>query len=147
MYVPQQAYDLARTFEGLRLEPYRDAAGYWTVGYGHLLSRDRSDAHYQTVTEAEAEALLTINLAKAATAVNRLCPVPLTDGQFAALIDFAFNLGAGNLQGSTLRQMVNRGDMVDAGAQFGKWVYAGGVKLSGLVRRRRAEAALFASDL
>jgi lysozyme len=75
--------------------------------------------------------------------VDRLCPVPLSEGQRAALIDFAFNLGAGNLQASTLRKMTNRGDMEGAAREFPKWVYAGGVKLPGLVRRRAAEAEIF----
>ena len=143
MNVPQEAYDLARTFEGLRLEPYRDPAGFWTVGHGHLLSRDRSDAQYPAITPEEAEALLADDMGNAARSVARLCPVALTDGQFAALIDFAFNLGAGNLQVSTLRRMVNRGEHNEAREQFGRWVYAGAVKLPGLVRRRAAEAALF----
>ena len=145
MNVPPEAYDLARTFEGLRLDPYRDAAGYWTVGYGHLLSRDKSKgaSNFPPITHKEAEALLTSDLEKAARSVLRLCPVPLTEGRLSALIDFTFNLGSGNLQISTLRKLVNRGDMTEAVDEFHKWVYAGGVKLPGLVRRRAAEAEIF----
>jgi lysozyme len=143
MNVQAKAYELARAFEGLRLVPYRDPAGYWTVGYGHLVTRDRSDLQYPAITQEEAEALLTADLTRAARSVDRLCQVPLSEGQRAALIDFAFNLGAGNLQVSTLRKMVNRGDMESAAREFPKWVYAGGMKLPGLVRRRAAEAAIF----
>ena len=145
MNVPSEAYDLARTFEGLRLDPYRDAAGYWTVGYGHLLSRDKTKglSGFSPITHEEAKALLTIDLQKAARSVLRLCLVPLTEGRFSALIDFTFNLGAGNLQASTLLRMVNRGDYESAVDEFHKWVYAGGVKLPGLVRRRAAEAEIF----
>ncbi|MBI5491478.1 MAG: lysozyme [Deltaproteobacteria bacterium] len=75
--------------------------------------------------------------------VKRLCPVPLKPCQFAALIDFSFNLGAGNLQVSTLRKAVNRGDVDRAAEQFSRWVYARGVKLPGLVRRRTAEREMF----
>lgn len=145
MNVPSEAYDLARAFEGLRLNPYRDAAGYWTVGYGHLLSRDKSEgaSDFPSITHKEAEALLASDLEKAARSVLRLCPVPLTEGRFSALIDFTFNLGSGNLQISTLRKLVNRGDMTEAIEEFHKWVYAGGIKLPGLVRRRAAEAEIF----
>ena len=143
MNVPVEAYNLARTFEGLRLEPYRDAVGYWTVGYGHLLSRDRSDALYPSITLEEAKTLLDSDLKKAARSVVRLCPVPLTEGQLSALIDFTFNLGSGNLQISTLRRLVNRGHFTEAREEFPKWVYAGGIKLLGLIRRRKAEADIF----
>ena len=146
MNVPIEAYNLARTFEGLRLEPYRDAAGYWTVGYGRLLSRDKTKgaSDFSPITHKEAEALLASDLVKASRSVINLCPVPLTDGQFSALIDFTFNLGGGNLEASTLRHLINRGEMMEATEQFGRWVYAGGVKLPGLIRRRAEEARLFA---
>ena len=146
MNVPIEAYNLARTFEGLRLEPYRDAAGYWTVGYGHLLSRDKTKgaSDFSPITHKEAEALLASDLVKASNSVVNLCPVPLTEGQFSALIDFTFNLGGGNLEASTLRHLINRGEMMEATEQFGRWVYAGSVKLIGLVRRRAEEARLFA---
>lgn len=145
IHAPAKAYQLARTFEGLCLNPYRDAAGYWTVGYGHLLSRDKSkgSSDFPPITEAEAEGLLTTDLLKAAASVTRLCPVPLTDGQFAAIVDFTFNVGSGNLQASSLRHLVNRGSTVEAGEQFGRWVYAGGVRFPGLVRRRAAELRVF----
>ena len=143
MNVPDKAYDLARSFEGLRLESYRDVAGYWTVGYGHLLTRDRSDAQYPPIAQEEAEALLASDLKKAAASVLRLCTASLTEGRFSALIDFTFNLGSGNLQVSTLRKLVNREDFDGAREELSKWVYAGGIKLPGLVRRRRAEQEIF----
>jgi lysozyme len=78
-------------------------------------------------------------------AVLRLITVPLTDGQFDALVSFTFNLGAGALQRSTLRRKINRGDHANVPAEFRKWVWAGGRKLEGLVRRREAEAALYSA--
>ena len=145
MNVPTEAYNLARTFEGLRLEPYHDVAGYPTIAYGRLLSRKKwQDLHdFPSITAEEAEALLTQDLEKAARSVIRLCPVYLSEKSFSALIDFTFNLGGGSLEVSTLRKMVNRGDFEDAREQFSRWVYAGGIKLPGLVRRRRAEAEIF----
>ncbi len=80
-------------------------------------------------------------------AVLRLIRVPLTDGQFNALCSFAFNLGSGALQRSTLRRKVNREEHTAVPPEFLHWVWAGGRKLKGLVRRRDAEAALYRSDL
>lgn len=138
---------IARPFEKLVLHPYYDPVGFPTIGYGHLLSREpwADLSRWQPINENEAERLLAIDLRKAERAVRRLCPVPLNEYQRAALIDFAFNLGAGNLQISTLRRAVNRGDFIRAAEQFGRWVYANGIKLGGLVRRRAAEREMFLS--
>ena len=76
-------------------------------------------------------------------AVLRLISVPLTQGQFDALVSFTFNLGAGALQRSTLRRKVNREEHADVPAEFSKWVWAGGRKMNGLIKRRKAEAELY----
>ena len=73
----------------------------------------------------------------------RLITVPLTDGQFDALTSFAFNLGGGALQRSTLRRKVNRGEHALVPAEFMKWVWAGGRQLKGLSRRREAKSRLY----
>lgn len=139
------AADLVRRFEGLRLAAYHDAAGFPTQGYGRLLARERfADlARYPPVDEAVAEAWLARDLARAARSLARLCPVPLADEQRAALIDFVFNLGAGNLQASVLRRMVIEGRHGEVPGELMRWVHAGGVRLAGLVRRRRAEGAIY----
>lgn len=139
------AVALARQFEGLRLSPYHDPVGYPTIGYGTLLAREpwADLSRWQPITEVEAERLLAEDMDRFAKKVRILCPVPLSDGQFAALADFAYNVGPGNLQGSALRQCVLRGDHDGARSQFGRWVFARGVKLPGLVRRRQAEAELY----
>jgi lysozyme len=77
--------------------------------------------------------------------VLRLIKVPLTQGQFDALVSFSFNVGLGNLQNSTLRMKVNRGDFEGASEQFLVWTKAGGKVLKGLVTRRTDEQALFVS--
>lgn len=146
------AEELAAPFEGLHrlgadgmIYPYHDPVGYPTIGYGHLLSRVRWEAlsKYHAITKAEASQLLIADLNKAARGVSRLIKVPLSDEQFAALIDFSFNVGTGNLEISTLRRLVNRQEYAAAAEQFSRWVFAAGVKLPGLVRRRAAERALF----
>lgn len=141
------AMPLAKVSEGCRLYPYYDPVGYPTIGHGHLLSRTpwAGLGNWSRIDRAEAERLLIIDLRKAARSVYRLCPVPLKPTQLAALIDFTFNVGGGNLEISTLRRAVNRGDFNRAAEQFGRWVYARGVKLPGLVRRRAAEREMFLS--
>ena len=56
---------------------------------------------------------------------------------------FTFNLGAGALQRSTLRRRANREERDAVPDEFRRWVWAGGRKLKGLVRRREAEAVLY----
>lgn len=92
------------------------------------------------IGEDEAEGLLRRDVGIAERSVLRFISVPLTDGQFDALVSFAFNVGAGGLQRSTLRRKVNREEHALVPAEFLKWVWAGGRKLRGLVRRREAEA-------
>ena len=99
----------------------------------------------QIVDGAAAEELLRRDVETAERAVLRLIRVPLEDGRFDALSSFAFNLGSGALQRSTLRRKVNRGEHDAVPAEFGRWVWAGGRKRRGLMRRREAEAALYMS--
>lgn len=141
------AAEIAKPFEGLRLDAYHDPVGYPTIGYGHLLSRTpwADLSQWGPIDEHEAETLLQQDMGTALSAVRRLISVSLTDEQEAALIDFAFNCGSGNLQASTLRRVINRGEFDQAPAQFMRWVYARKVKLPGLVRRRRAEVDMWSS--
>lgn len=127
------------------IEPYYDPVGLPTIGYGHLLSRKAWAPleQFPAITVAQAEALLRADLLKAAGAVMRLVKVKLNANQIAALIDFVFNAGAGNFEISTVRKVINRGDFASVPAQLMRWVYAKGVKLPGLVKRRKAEAALW----
>jgi lysozyme len=145
--VPAAARRLAKTFEGKALRVYRCPAGFPTIGYGRLLSRDTKAALPDlTITDEQADAMLEEDLLRFMASVLRLCPVPHSEGQLAALIDFAFNLGSGNLQASTLRQKLLRGDYDGAADELLRWVMGGGRKLQGLVRRRAAERAVYLSE-
>ena len=95
------------------------------------------------ISEAQAERLLMADLQGVEAAVRRLIRVPLTQNQFDALVSFTFNLGAGRLQASRLRMVINRGEYAAAPAEFRRWVVGGGRKLPGLVARRRAEIELY----
>ena len=93
----------------------------------------------------EVDAILRADLARFERGVSGFCPVPLTQGQFDALVSFSFNVGLGTLQRSTLRQKVLRGDMEGAAKELLKYCMAGGKVLKGLQNRRIDERALFLS--
>lgn len=136
---------LIKLSEKLALKTYICPAGYPTIGYGHVVKPSEAASFANGITEEQADALLAVDVGVAERAVLRLISVPLTNGQFDALVSFTFNLGAGALQRSTLRRKINRNDYEDAPDEFMKWVWAGGRKLKGLTRRRQAEALLFQS--
>lgn len=147
--------DLAHRFEGLHrigkdgmIYPYHDPVGFPTQGWGRLLSRVKweSLSKYHPITREEADRWLEQDIARHARAVWALCPVEMTPGMFAALVDFSFNVGPGNLEISALRRRLLHGDYTGAAEQFPRWVYAQGVKLPGLVRRRSAERELFSTQ-
>ena len=141
MRISEEGKQLIRDFEGLRLSAYRDAVGVLTIGYGHT----RGVRLGQTITRGEAELLLSADLEP----IERQLTADLgEDGvlqcQFDALCSFCFNLGIGAYMKSTLRKYVKAGRDDEADREFGKWVHAGGRVLPGLVRRRKAEAELYA---
>jgi lysozyme len=131
---------LTEQFEGFRLTAYQDQVGVWTIGYGHT-GPDVTPG--QTITMAEAQALLAQDVSSAAGCVNTVVAVKLTQQEFDALVDFVFNLGTGAFKGSTMLRDLNGEDFTSAAAQFDFWDRAGGAIVAGLLRRRQAEAALF----
>lgn len=137
---------MCRRFEGLRIRPYLCSAGVATIGYGSTFYEDgtRVTLRDPPITTERAEQLLQHMLrVEFLPKTMSLCPGADTPERVAALCDFAFNLGAGNLRSSTLRKRVNSGDWDDAVVQIKKWDKAGGKRLRGLTIRREAEAALF----
>lgn len=131
--------DAVKFFEGFRPTPYLCPAGKLTIGHGTT----RNVVEGVVITREMAHALLIEDLDRSAADVRRLVKVPLTQGQFDALVSFAHNAGAGNLAKSTLLRMVNAGDFEGASKQFERWVHANGKKLVGLAARRKREAELF----
>ncbi len=144
-HISKQGLDLICRFEGFSPVIYICPAGYPTIGYGHLITEANKGQFLDGVDEDKALKLLRSDVGKAERAVLRLIAVPLTQGQFDALVSFTFNLGSGALQRSTLRFKVNREEHHDVPAELMKWVWAGGRKLKGLVKRRKAEAKHYAS--
>ena len=145
MQTSKQGIDLICRFEGWSSKIYLCSGNRLTRGYGFTrdmkgkpLTLDSGD-----ITLDEGKEQLQHELRKFERAVERLIKVPLQECQNDALVSFAFNLGSGALQSSTLRRKLNRGDYDGAQREFHKWVFAGGRKLRGLVLRRAAEAELF----
>jgi GH24 family phage-related lysozyme (muramidase) len=157
--VSEAAIRMIKHHEGVRLRPYRCPALLWTVGVGHVIDPSHIGVKYEdrkslpipsgwdrVLSMGEVDALLAQDLAKFERGVARLCPSSVSNqGQFDALVSFAFNVGLGNLQRSSLRMKINRGDLEDAAEEFMKWTKAAGRVLPGLVKRRNDERALFLS--
>lgn len=140
--IPSQAIDLIKQFEGCKLKAYRCPANVLTIGYGDT----ENVTEGMTITMEEAQSRLERQITRFAIKVIQLTKVPLNDAQFASLIDFVYNLGAGAYQRSTLRAKLNRGDYCHVAEEFVKYCKAGGKILKGLLRRRLAERDLFLSN-
>tara|TARA_Y100000310_G_scaffold292345_1_gene321019 strand:- start:24 stop:497 length:474 start_codon:yes stop_codon:yes gene_type:complete len=142
--------ELIKKHEGFVPSVYKDAVGLETIGYGHLLTiKDKREGIYygRTISKEEGTELLRRDLRIAEQSISRNIHVPLRQFEFDALVSFVFNLGGGALQRSTLRSKLNREDRLGASNEFLKWVYAGGRKLRGLIRRREEERSLFLDQL
>ena len=132
--------------EDRRLDAYRDQAGYWTIGVGHLVTRDPNAPKPKSITAEECDRLLAVDIARHAPIVERAVKVPLSDNQWCALVSLAFNIPA-VFSDSTLLRKLNAGDYQGAADEFPKWnkVRVNGklVPSAGLTSRRADERALF----
>jgi len=140
MDVPANAIRLATTFEGFSAKPYICPAGFWTIGFGRLCSKN-----HPPITKAQAEIYLAQDLQDALLGTIRLCPSLLAQDEnwLGAIVDFTFNLGIGRLKMSTLKKKINNEEWGDVPTELNKWVYGGGRKLKGLVLRRQMESTYF----
>ena len=142
----EKGIDLIKSFEGFMSKPYLCPAKIPTIGYGATFYPDgkKVTLNDKAITEAEGVALLKSMLVKFEQYVDSYCVDTINQGQFDALVSFAYNLGPANLKSSTLLKKVNT-DPNDPTieAEFLKWTKAGGKTLKGLVRRREAEVKLY----
>lgn len=137
----KKGLDLIKRFEGCKLTAYRCPAGIWTIGYGHTNGVYKG----QTITQFEADRMLEEDVVKFEKGVRRIVG-DLSDNKIDALTSFAFNLGLGAFQSSTLcRKIKTNPNDFTIRNEFMKWVNAGGKRLEGLVKRREAEANLYFS--
>ncbi len=140
-FTSTKGIDFIKTFESFSSVSYICPAGLRTIGYGHVILPGE---HYEVLSLEGAEHLLCKDLLAAERAVIRNINVPLDQDQFDALVSLTFNIGSGSLQRSTLRQKINyESGVSEIKQEFMKWIYSGGKVLSGLVRRRMAEAELY----
>jgi GH24 family phage-related lysozyme (muramidase) len=141
----EPARRIVKEFEGCRLQAYLCSAGKPTIGYGHT----GLDVQLgRTITQQQAEALLELDLRRFAAGIHDMISSSRTLGgnQQAALISWAFNVGLGAVETSTLRRRINAGEsaVVVVREELPRWNKVEGEVSPGLVRRRAAEVALFA---
>ena len=135
------AVGVIKHFEGYSPIIYEDAAGYPTIGFGHLIKP--GEKIEEPLLGESAERLLLQDVKPKAAAVNAGVSVPLFQGQFDAVLSWTYNLGEGALKSSTMPKKINAGRHEEVPAQIKRWNRAGGKVLKGLERRREAEAALY----
>ncbi len=146
--------DLIKSFEGFRAEMYNDPVGHCTIGYGTLLHKGNCDArpveleYSGGITEARATELLTQRVTEFQQVINDQVSVPLNQNQNDALVSLVYNIGGEAFQRSTLLRVLNEARYDTVPGEIRKWTKAREngqlVELPGLVRRRGAEADLFA---
>lgn len=138
MQISNQGLQLTEESEGLKLRAYQDTGGVWTIGYGHT----RNVGPGQVITQEYATTLLNADIQAAMVVVNQHC-LPCTQGQFDALTDFVFNVGAVQFLSSHLFTYHKTGQYDKAADEFPKWKYDNGKVIPGLVARRAKERALY----
>lgn len=137
--INERGLDLVKSFEGLRLDAYRCAAGVLTIGWGSTGPHVKEG---MTITLDEAETLLKSDLARFERGVDALLG-PATSDQFSACVSLAFNIGLNAFAGSTVLKRHKKGNHAGAADAFMLWIKAKGNVLKGLVRRREAERKLY----
>ena len=138
---------IVKSLEGLELEAYQDSVGVWTIGYGHTSMAGPPQVYPgMAISEAEAEQILRQDLNLFEGGVEDAVAISTHPDQFSAMVSFSFNVGLGAFRDSTLLRKHNGGDFAGAADEFLRWVYAGGQRLLGLERRRKAERALYLSQ-
>lgn len=161
--------DMMHKYEGCKNRPYLCPAHMWTIGYGHVLYQEQirlpmvrnpdkpefmirkemplKQEHNRVWSKQEIDDLFSDDVSSFERGVLRLVPGSAGhQGRFDALVSFAFNVGLGNLQRSTIRIKANRAEWQEAADAFLLWNKAGGKVLPGLDKRRKDERALFLSE-
>jgi len=143
---------LLKQFEGCKLKAYRCPAGILTIGYGHTSAAGAPNVtEGMTITQQQANDILSRDLVKYETEVHNMVKQPLTQHEFDVLVDFCYNAGAGALKSSTMLNKVNAAQFADVPAELMKWTKGkipgkGMQVLPGLLRRRQAESAWWTAD-
>jgi len=144
MIPSERAIDLIKRFESCRLKAYQDSAGVWTIGWG---TTGKGIQFGLTITQRTADYLLMAHVLDIGLELTYLFENKLKQYEFDALVCFIYNIGIGAFKKSTMYKLLREGKKNAASHEFDKWVYAGGQKLNGLVKRRAAEKAMFCNDV
>lgn len=154
MRASQALHDYLHRREEFRATPYLDAAGIWTIGYGHVIRPHEKKTLY-AITEPQAAELAGRDLEPAELYIRAISPkfkTQLSQHQFDGLLSLAFNIGLRAFEESTLLKLVRAGDFEGAAEQFDRWIYItkkgpDGVRRKlrsrGLMNRRRMDRAIF----
>lgn len=152
MKIDEKGIDLLKDLEGLRLTAYQCSAGRWTIGYGHTSNAGAPTVvPGQKLTKDEADKILRRDVAYFENELSPLITGALNQGQWNAVVSFAYNVGIPAFSGSTLRKKINDGRLSDVPAEMMKWTkYTNPTtkmreELKGLVIRRRAECGMWRS--
>ena len=145
MKLNKSGSDLIKSFEGLRLTAYKCSANKDTIGYGNTFYEDGSPVKVgDKITQDRANSLFELISNSFSSKVTPLVKSKINENQFGALVSFAYNVGVGNLQKSTLLKKVNANPSDSSiRNEFMKWDKAAGKQLAGLTKRRKAEADLY----
>jgi len=145
MKISELGIEFIKCAEGVMLKKYKDVGGKWTIGVGHLLTREEimGGKYDGGITKQEALALLAADLRPFEECVKRNVRVALQQHEFDALVSFAFNVGAQNFGQSTLLKKLNRLDYISVPDELRKWVRVNGKRCHGLANRREKEILLW----
>lgn len=152
MNVTDTGLALIKRFEGLELETYRDTRGILTIGYGTTAAAEVGidPQPGMRITKEEAELYLKAAARKFANQIGPAIKRTMTEGQEAALLSFAYNVGPGAFLGSGVLRLFNAGDVRGAADRLLTWCKEtkGGRKVvnNGLLRRRKIERAVFLGE-
>ena len=137
------AVELIKHFEGCKLKAYKCPAGVWTIGFGATGPGIVEGVEW---TQEQADARLAQDVERFKMGVLKWSLGLINHpAKWDAVTSFAYNVGIGAYQKSTMRRLIDAGQWAEAADEFDKWTKAGGKELPGLVKRRKAEKALFES--
>lgn len=144
-YPAEIAADFIEAWEGCRLQAYKCPTGIWTIGVGHT----KDVAEHDEITYEQSREILYSDIEEVKRGLAPFINVPVTKGQFIALVSLAFNVGVGYVihQCPKLMRALSAGDVEAAAHEFLDIDKANGVRLPGLTRRRQSEAKLFLEEV
>ncbi len=138
--ISERGVEFIKGFESWKPVTYADPVGVLTIGWGTIGPEAKPG---RRITQKQGLAFLKADIAVSEKEIKRVVNVPLTQGQFDALVSIHYNMGLPNLLKTDIIKLTNRGDYIGAAGLFPRHNKAKGKVFAGLTRRRSAEAAMF----